>query len=757
VTKTSLLAFACTLAAGIAQAQTFSVLHTFQYFPHGASPYAPLYRDSQRNLYGTTNGGGQYNSGVVFKIDTAGRQTVLHTFSGLTGGLTDGACPTGGVVMDAAGNLYGTAFLSMWEQGPGLVYKIDTSGQFTVLYTFKGGADGSGPASGLILDSAGNLYGTTFYGGVNNNGVVFKVSPLGQETVLHSFTGAPDGASPWAGLTADAAGNLYGTTYSGGAYSAGTVFKVTPSGQERVLFSFAQGSSGAYPAAGVVLDADGNIYGAAGVLVYKLDQAEHFTTLAHLEARACGLARDASGNFYVTSVENDPGKLPYGAVFKLDTSGTVSLLYKFKGAALLSGIELPVDGYLGQNAGPIVDSAGNVYGTTPFAGTAGIVYEIQASGKVRTLYSFEPAAGGTAPNSYVTLDAGASLYGTTAYGGSPANVGVLYKLSAGGKETVLHAFLGGSTDGAFPSGHVVLDSAGNLYGTTSSGGASNYGMVYKLTPSGQESILHMFTGGADGREPFGLAIDSAGNLYGTTFYGGAVGQTGWGQGVVFKLDAAGDFSLLYSFTGLSDGGYPGSGVAVDTAGNLYGTAEGGVTGSGVVFKIDSTGAYSVLHTFSGTTDGGNPVAGVTLGPAGGLYGTCAYGGLGGGTLFKLDATGKLRVMYAFPGESILSYPYAGVAVDKAGNVFGTLSHGWESIHCPGSPGGCGEVYEVDSSGQFTVLYDFPGGPYGSAPYGGSSPIGVALDGAGHLYGATAGLDPYVYAGGVGTVYRITLP
>jgi uncharacterized repeat protein (TIGR03803 family) len=167
----SVLACAAAIGSG-ARAQTFSVLRTFQYFPHGASPYAPLLRDANGNLYGTANGGGENNAGVVFKIDTDGKLTVLHTF---TGG-ADGGNPCAGVVADSAGNLYGTTYqggvagAGVYHSGAGVVYKIDTSGKFTVLYTFTGGTDGSDPIAGVTLDSAGNLDGTTYYGGTEGDG-----------------------------------------------------------------------------------------------------------------------------------------------------------------------------------------------------------------------------------------------------------------------------------------------------------------------------------------------------------------------------------------------------------------------------------------------------------------------------------------------------------------------------------------------------------------------------------------------------------
>ncbi len=748
-----MLAYALAITSG-ARAQTYSVLHTFQYFPHGASPYAPLYRDASGNLYGATSGGGQYNAGVVFKLDSTGSETVMHTF---TGG-TDGGSPCAGVVMDSAGNLYGAAYqggiagAGVNQRGAGVVFKIDTAGRYTVLYSFTGGADGSGPFAGVIVDAAGTLYGTTYYGGLEpgSYGVVYKLSLLGQETVLYSFKGPPDGANPYAGVTADAAGNLYGTTYNGGGYALGVVYKLSAAGQETVLFSFGSTrGSGNHPTGGVILDSAGDIFGGAAEIVYKLDPAGHFTAIGDLGAKAAGLstlARDQSGNFYLTANQDSQGRWPNGAVLKLDTSGTVSLLYQFKGAVVSSGLSLPVGTGSGLTAGVILDSAANLYGTTPFQGTAGIVYGIEAGGKVKSLYDFQPYYGGTTPRSGLTLDASGNLYGTTYDGGGHANAGAVYKLGPAGHETVLYTFRGGSTDGANPGHNVVLDPAGNLYGVTCHGGVANQGVVYKLTPSGAESILHSFTGGADGGFPTGLALDSAGNLYGTTAFGGVGSLTGLQEGVVFKLDATGNFSVLYSFTGLSDGGVPEGGVIRDAAGNLYGTANSGGLGAGVVFKVDTSNTYSVLHAFLASTDGAYPWAGVTLDGSGNLYGTCeTYGPRGGGTVFKLDATGRFSVLYGFVQG--LSGPMAGVVRDGAGNFYGTLP----SSNCPGGPSGsCGEVYRIDASGTEAVLYAFTGGTDGADP---ETP--VTLDGAGHLYGTADGIFFTPVGGGV--AFKITLP
>src|ERR1039458_1706728 len=232
---------ACGLAAmGMATAQapawSEAVLFDFaNYSSKGAAPYAGVVRDSAGNLYGTTQGGGSNigldGFGVVYKMDPAGHERVLYTF---TGG-PDGGSPYGGVIGDSAGNLYGTAYdggITTGYYGAGVVFKVDSAGKETVLYSFTGGAVGSNPYAGVIRDSAGDLYGTTLWGGTADEGVGYKLNAAGQETVLHSFTGGADGGAPRGRVSRDSAGNLYGVTDSGGTANAGVVYKVNTAGQE---------------------------------------------------------------------------------------------------------------------------------------------------------------------------------------------------------------------------------------------------------------------------------------------------------------------------------------------------------------------------------------------------------------------------------------------------------------------------------------------------------------------------------------------
>jgi uncharacterized repeat protein (TIGR03803 family) len=263
-----------------------------------------------------------------------------------------------------------------------------------------------------------------------------------------------------------------------------------------------------------------------------------------------------------------------GTVFKLDTAAHEHVLYSFKGHP--------------DGTGPVAsltrDPSGNLYGATLVGGEwgRGTVFKVDPAGHETVLYSFNGGMGGYGPYSGVIRDQSGSLYGTAPLGGALGR-GVVFNLGPSGNEIVLHTFAG--PDGKSP-GDLIRDPAGNLYGTTPEGGIDpdrvcfgNCGLVFKLDAAGNETVLHYFTG-ADGDFPVGMIRDDAGNFYGVTKYGGQ------GYGVVFKLDSTGKETVLYTFKGLADGTLPLAGVVRDAAGNLYGTASGGgAFGYGVVYKI----------------------------------------------------------------------------------------------------------------------------------------------------------------------------
>jgi uncharacterized repeat protein (TIGR03803 family) len=536
-------------------------------------------------------------------------EVVLHSFSPNP---YKGEYPQAGVIRDAAGNLYGTTSAG-GPMGAGVVYKVDTAGNYSVLYAFTGGADGSVPAAGVVRDPAGNLYGTTLRGGGPNFGVIFKVDPAGQETVLYTFPNG--GGSPSSGVILDSAGNLYGTASTGD----GSVYKLDPAGKFTVLYGFTGGAGGNSPS-GVILDPAGNLYGAAF-----------------------------------------GGTANWGVVYMLDASKRYkeTVLHTFTGGT---------DGSYPN--GLIRDSSGNLYGTTAsggIAGTgagygAGVVYKLDAAGEQTVLYSFTGGADGCYPGSPVALDAAGNLYGTTGGGGAAAGLagwGVVFEVDTAGQETVLHTFSGG-TDGGIPEAGVILTAAGNFYGTTYQGGAQGVGTVYKLNGDGKETVLYSFSAAADGGNPMsGLSRDAAGNFYGTTYFGGAANYGG-----VYKLDTKGNETLLYSFTGEADGGFPAAGVALDSAGNLYGTtSHGGAAGYGVVFKLNTAGQETVLYSFTGGADGGGPQAGVIRDSEGNLYGTTVSGGETGicipsgcGVVYQVDTAGNETVLYSFADGARWRFP-----------------------------------------------------------------------------------------------------
>jgi uncharacterized repeat protein (TIGR03803 family) len=364
-----------------------------------------------------------------------------------------------------------------------------SSHAFTALYSFKGAPDGAYPLAPLVR-VGGELYGTTSQGGnanANGNGAIFKMGLGGSEKVLYSFTGSPDGEFPQAGLLA-MKGVLYGTTPNGGATGNGTVFTSTKAGSEHAAYSFMGSSDGASPASGL-LNVGGTLYG---------------TTLG-------GGGSNCNSN------------AGCGTIFKIDSSGSETVIYRFQGGS-----------------------------------------------------------DGSTPSANLTYSHG-SFYGTTFLGGGSAcnfrGCGTVYKVDASGAESVVHAFKGGS-DGANPSAGVIVV-RGTLYGTTSSGGGNrNHGTVFEIAHSGKERVIHKFTGAADGADPEAGILAIGTMLYGTTYAGGSDDF-----GTVFQMDATGSETVLHSFTNGADGANP-SASLIAVKNKLLGTAKNGGSGFGTVYSIE---------------------------------------------------------------------------------------------------------------------------------------------------------------------------
>jgi uncharacterized repeat protein (TIGR03803 family) len=387
-----------------------------------------------------------------------------------------GSGPMAALIQGADGNFYGTTSIG-GAGNSGTVFKVTPVGTMTVLYNFGiyGSGDAQQPHASLLQGSDGNLYGTTLYGGAYNNGAVFRITPNGAESVLHSFSGgysevghglagSNDGATPWAALIEGRRGDFYGVTGNGGIYNAGTVFKITSSGEETQLYSFSGGSSG------IAGSTDG--VGALGTLFLGSD-----------------------GNFYGTTLLG--GAYNGGTVYRVTADGVETVIHSFSGGGALAGSP--------DGAAPfsslVEGKDGSFYGTTSAGGTynAGTVFKITGAGVETVLYSFtgglEGLSGskdGAYPTSGLIIASDGNLYGTT-YNGGAYDVGSVYKLTPAGAETVLYSFTGLSTavpgglginiaDGTNPWAGLLEGRDGNLYGTTQGGGSeSSNGTVFRLS------------------------------------------------------------------------------------------------------------------------------------------------------------------------------------------------------------------------------------------------------------------------------------
>jgi uncharacterized repeat protein (TIGR03803 family) len=368
------------------------------------------------------------------------------------------------------------------------------------------------------------------------------------------------------------------------------------------------------------------------------------------------------------------------------------------------------------------------------------------------LYSFQGGNDGLNPVGNLLFGPDGNLYGATKYGGGYSYGGTAYKLSSHEKEAILYDFLAGY--GAYPIAGLVSDERGMLYGTTGHGGAYGLGTVFEVDSSGNEEVLHSFAGGRDGNLPEALIRDETGNLYGISYGGGIPScNDDYGCGTIFEISQTGKTRILHAFNGGSDGLYPVGVLARDEHASLYGAATyAGANGCGTFFKLDSAGQFTVLHAFTGTGgDGCMPEGGVVIDGAGNLYGTTWYGGSAGvGTVYKVDTSGRLTVLHSFlgpPGDG--DGAQATLTLDSHGTIYGTTGYGGRSGNCYE---GCGIVFMLDSSGKETVLHNFTGPPGdGSEPAG-----GVVLDSAGSLYGATmTGGDGSACGIGCGVIFKLT--
>jgi uncharacterized repeat protein (TIGR03803 family) len=683
---------------------TYEVVHAFRNSgqPTGidASSVSNLVQASDGYFYGTTYWGGSSGVGTIFRVDSSGNLTTLHSFA-----YADGANPAAGLIKAMDGNFYGTTTRG-GVNNLGTVFRMDAGGTVTRLFSLDG-TSGQDPRAALIKGADGNLYGTARTGGSNGDGTAFRVTTGGGFTTLHSFSRYVDGAHPVTELLQTADGNFYGTTSDGG-----TVFRMNAAGDVTVIHWFntpvstpIQTPSGDFY--GTTRGGDGNGPGT----IFRIDSTSAVATIHTFDPYAEGavpeapLVQGADGFLYGTTSSGE-NAFQYGTLYRVDTTGTFTVLHAFEGSD-------------GENPRtPLTQGAdGNLYGTTnavrTFLWTAlveGTVFSLDPAGDVTTLYRFH-CADGALPATALTQATDGNLYGTTDMGG-PYDLGTIFRLDASGAVSQLHAFTG--PDGAYPHASLLQASDGNFYGATGEGGAYGNGVVFRLNAQGAVTTLHDFDG-SDGVAPSELIQASDGKLYGVTSGGTGIAQFG----TAFKIDSAGAFFTIGYFN--EDLGTP-IPPLVEINGKFYGTtAWGGAYALGSVFNMGMDGGITTQYSFSGP-DGYTPMAPLTNAD-GDLWGTTSSGGdYDLGTVFKtIPDSYDLDVKHAFNGTDGAAPQSRLLWVNSGGDFYGVA----------------GTMFSMTYDGLVTPLE----GCYASS---------LMLASDGYIYGVASG-GPF----GAGVITRLT--
>ncbi len=601
----------------------------------GQYPYGELIKGVDGNFYGVTSSGGTNTYGTIFKITPSGTYTVLKNFSIAT----DGSNPRGHLVLAKDGNFYGMTY-GGGKNGYGTIFKMTSDGTFTTIHSFNKTTEGGNSYGSLTEGKDGNLYGITYSGGTYNYGTIFKISTSGTFTVLRHLNGSTDGGYSQGDLIQAKDGNFYGMCYGGGTYANGTIFKITPSGTFTVLRALSAGKDGGYPYGNLFQNSDGVLYGlmrsgganGAGV-VFKITTAGAYTVLhSFVNATEGGtpsgsLIRGNDGNLY--GMTSAGGAFGWGTAFKVTTGGAVTVLTNFNGASFgNTPYETLVKGK---------DSA--YYGTTSSAGAYGYgtIFKI-CGGKTSVLHSFNRSIDGGVPKGSLILASDGNFYGMTAEGSSKG-YGTIFKITQSGNYSVLHEF-NSPTEGSNAQGSLVQGTDKNLYGMTNAGGPNGTGTIFKITLTGTFTVLHSFVYASEGANPEGSLIQAKdGNFYGMTT----------NSPRAFKITSGGTFTVLHTFNSNTEGITTVGSFVQGIDANFYATAStGGTYGSGTIFKMTSSGTVTVLKHLNGTTDGKTPKGNLLQAPDGNFYGMTYYGGTNTvGVIFKIKPAGTFTVLHNF--------------------------------------------------------------------------------------------------------------
>jgi uncharacterized repeat protein (TIGR03803 family) len=676
----------------------------------GNSQPSALIQGFDGAFYGVTGSQGALGYGSVFRVATNGLLSTLVSFA-----FTNGANPDTPLVQGPDGAFYGTTPKG-GAKSNGTIFRFGTNGILTT-FSFTGT---NAPYYGrypraLCLHSDGALYGTTYYGGLDDAGVVFRITTNGAFSVISSFSKVGEDAGLSEGLCSGPDGSLYGSASASGPQGYGTVFKVDLNGGWNTVASFNE-TNGFQPSSRIMFGTDGYIYGTTyfggrhgNGTVFRCSIngfLTNMTDFAGETSQSCLL--ESGGLLYGTT----RGGFGNSRVFSMSPSGTTSTVFSFNGA----------DGY-GLCDELALGADGALYGTTFGGGLSdsGTVFRLTASGLHSNFYSFPPSYG-SSPYGNLVLTPGGEFYGTTSSGGA-SNLGTIFKVNSQGELTQLASFT--RSNGEQPEYGLLRGTDGSFYGTTLKGGSSGLGVLFHLGTNGELSALSSFDFSV-GYYPRGLLVQASdGAFYGTTVSGG----TNF-QGAVFKATTNGALSLLASFNGTL-GATPLAGLTFGRDGALYGTtSQGGSMNGGTVFRVTTNGLLSSVASFDPVSGKGSySRAPLLLGTDGAFYGTTYYSSTnngGYGTVFRVTSNSTLTTLAVFTGNPQPAYPHGALLQGSDGALYGTTISGGT---------GFGTIYRLTTNGDLTVLVAFDratgSGPqsgliqaadgffYGTSPNGGS--------------------------------------
>jgi uncharacterized repeat protein (TIGR03803 family) len=683
---------------------------------NGAFPRAGLVQGTDGNFYGATWQGGGFGYGTIFKISSSGLLTSIYSFNGGS----DGANPGASLLEGSDGNLYATTAFG-GAYGQGTIFRLTPAGAVSTIATFEG-YNGANPQTKLTEGADGNLYGTTQNGGANGQGTIFRLSVVSSPQI----TSQPVSQSVYEG--ADVAFSVAVIA------SPPIYYQWRRDGTNLGNFGHVSGATARVLRLSAVTPADIGNY---SVVVSN--------TLGSVASSNAVLQVAVSGPTIVTQPTSQTVAPGATVAFSVTAAGNLPLTYRWQkdGTALSDGgnlfgsgtSTLTLTNVTEANNGSYAIVVTNVLGSiTSTPATLSVIPVTVAGTRLTTLHWFTGGNEGGNPNQLVQATNG-FLYGTTKSGGI-YGLGAAFGLSTNGALSTLFSFDG--TNGGTPLAPLLQATDGFLYGTSAQGGRSNAGTLFRMTLAGVPSNLHMFAG-PEGANPWaGVAQGAEGNLYGAARNGG-----GSGFGSLFKATSNGMLDTLYSFGHGSDGGFPVAALARGADGNFYGVTEtGGSYGKGNIFKVTPAGEFTLLYSFSGGTDGYSPAGALVPASDGNFYGATKHSTLMGfefyGTFFRVTPAGALSTLYTLNGATGDGfYPYAGLVEADDGNFYGTTHDGGAN--------GKGILFRLTPAGAFTVLLSFDGFAIGA------NPESALIEGAdGSLYGTTTTGGP----GGAGTIFRL---